>query len=318
MQAIGIRRFNGREALELLDLPTPKPGAHELLLKIRAAGINPVDWKIREGLLEGRMPHQFPIVLGWDASGIVEQTGHDVKQFKAGDAVVCYARKDRLHEGTYAEYIVVTANHCAMKPKNLSFEQAAVVPLSSLTAYQALHDSLKIRAGETILIHAAGGGVGGYAVPMAKKAGAKVIATASAGKHPHVRSLGADHIIDYQKTDFVDAVKRIHRDSIDAVFDTVGGTTQLKSSQVLKAGGRITSILAIQKNFFADKGLHADYVFVHPDGKQLDQIRSWIEDESIKVSLETVYPFSVADVAEAHAQIEQGHQKGKIAIHVSQ
>ncbi len=316
MKAIGIKRFNGSAVLEWLELPIPSPGPSEVLIRIHAAGINPVDWKIREGLFEGRMPHQFPIVLGWDASGVVEKAGNEIRALKVGDPVMAYGRKDLIHEGTYAEYIVLTEKHCALKPKNLSFEQAAVVPLSALTAHQSLFDSLKIQKGETILIHAGGGGVGGYAIPMAKQAGARVITTASAGKHEYVKALGADKVIDYQKADFVEEVKKHFPDGIDAVFDTVGGTAQLKSSQVLKPKGRITSILAIQKNFFTDKDLIADYVFVRPDAGQLEKIRAWIEGGSIQVSVDEICEFSPEGVAKAHEKLEGGHQRGKLAVKI--
>jgi NADPH2:quinone reductase len=232
-----------------------------------------------------------------------------------GDEVFAYARKEVIGHGTYAEYLAVGLHHLAHKPKNLSFEEAAVIPLSGLTAYQCLFESLRIQAGETVLIHAGGGGVGGYAIPMAKAAGAHVITTASTPKHEYVRGLGADEIVDYRQTDFVDALKKSHPRGIDAVFDTVGGTTQLKSSQVLKKGGRITSILAIQKNFFTDKGLQADYVFVRPDAKQLHTIKELIENERIRPKLSAV--FSLEEAAKAHELIETGHVEGKIALKIS-
>lgn len=314
MKAIGIQRFNGREAMEIMELPVPAIGPKEILVKVHAAGVNPVDWKIREGLLQGRLPHHFPIVLGWDAAGTVESAGADVHDYQTGDEVFTYARKDMIRDGTYAEFVAVTPNHLSHKPKNLSFEEAAVVPLSSLTAYQVLFESLGLKAGEKILIHAGGGGVGGYAIPMAKQAGAHVITTASKAKHPYVQQLGADEVIDYHEHDFVDAVKKKHPHGIHAVFDTVGGITQLKSSQVLQEGGRITSILAIQKNFFTDKGLKPDYVFVHPDKGHLHKIKQWIEAGILRPKLATVFPLEEA--ARAHEMIEGGHMEGKIALKV--
>ena len=314
MRAIAIQKFDGIEALEVMDLPKPKPASDEILVKIKAAGINPVDRKIREGFLKDRMPYQFPIILGWDASGIIEELGSQISGFKVGDEIFAYTRKEIIHDGSYAEWITLKRHHLAFKPKNLSFEEAAVLPLASLTAYQALFESLKIQKGEKILIHAGGGGVGGYAIPMAKNAGAHVLTTASAGKHAELQMLGADECIDYQKVDFVQEIHRRYPKGLNAVFDTVGGEVQTQSAQVLKAGGRLTSILTLDSDFFHSQNIQANYVFVRPDAHQLEQICNWAETGLLRPRL--TQTFALSQAAEAHRWIEQGHGTGKIAFQI--
>jgi NADPH2:quinone reductase len=315
MKAIGINKFGGREVLEPLELPTPQPGPNEILIQIKAAGVNPVDYKIREGLFKGRMPHEFPIILGWDAAGVVESVGTEVKSFKKGDEVFAYCRKEKIHDGTYAEYIVVEPRHLALKPKNLSFEEAAALPLAGLTAYQSLFEGIQLKPGETILIHAGAGGVGGYAIQFAKNIGAHVITTASGKNAEYVKSLGADEVVDYGKEDFVNAIKKTYRDGIDAVFDTVGGDTQKKSADVLKKGGRITSILAMDENYFKERGVIPHYVFVRPDSEQLCKIKELVEQGKLKVHLAATLP--LAEARKALEMIESGHTRGKLVLRVS-
>lgn len=306
MKAVFIRQFGNREVLECGEVPKLVPAAGEVLVKILAAGVNPVDWKIRKGLLQGRMPHEFPIILGWEGSGIVESTGEEV---------FFYARKEKIHDGTYAEYITLEPRHLARKPKNLSFEEAASIPLAGLTAYQVLHESLQLKKGETILIHAGAGGVGGFAIQLAKGIGARVITTASSKNHEYLSQLGADEIIDYTKVDFVKTVLRKQPEGIEAVFDTVGGETQKKSTEVLKKGGRLTSILTLDEPFFQDKGIKVGYVFVRPEPTQLDELRQLAEQEKLKVSLFKTFPLSEAK--KAQETIETGHVRGKIVIRIN-
>ncbi|HCU25293.1 MAG TPA: hypothetical protein DF383_09760 [Deltaproteobacteria bacterium] len=314
MQAIGIHRFGGREVLESLELPRPTPGPHEVLVKIRAAGVNPVDWKIREGLLEGRLPHAFPITLGWDASGIVEAVGERVTYAQVGEEIFAYCRKEIIQDGTYAEYIVLRHQHLAPKPKNLSFEEAAAIPLAGLTAYQALTEGLRLQRGEKILIHAGAGGVGGFAIQIAKQWGAHVITTASARHHDYLRTLNVDEIIDYTQVSFVETLRETHPQGIDAVFDTIGGQVQLDSAELLKAGGRLTSILAIKEDYFKQRGLHPAYVFVRPEAEHLNRLREMAEQEQLRVKLAKV--FSLAQAGQAHEMIESGHTEGKIVLRI--
>ena len=316
MKAIGIRRFGGGEVLEELDLPKPSPGPQEALVRIRAAGVNPVDWKIREGLFEGRMSHRFPIVLGWDAAGVVEALGEKADFARVGDEIFAYCRKDILQDGSYAEYILLERQHLAPKPKNLSFEEAAAIPLAGLTAYQSLFEGIQLKAGESVLIHAGAGGVGGFAIQLAKNVGAKVLTTASARHHDYLKDLGADEIIDYTKESFVQATRRLFPGGIDAVFDTVGGQTQIESVEVLKQGGRITSILAMNEAFFRERGLVPHYVFVRPESGQLEQLRELAEVGKLSVKIEKIFP--LAEAVQAHELIEGKHTQGKIVLSIGQ
>ncbi len=314
MKAIGIQHFGGSEAMQLLNLPRPKPKGHEVLVKIHAAGVNPVDWKIREGLLEGRLPHQFPIVLGWDASGVIEEVGEKVDFAKVGDEVFAYARRELIHEGTYSEYINLEQRHVAPKPKNISFEEAAVIPLAGLTAYQALFEGIKLQPNEKILIHAGAGGVGSFAIQMAKHRGAYVLTTASETHHPYLKNLGADEIIDYKKVKFVQEIQRKFPKGIDAVFDTVGAETQLESADVLKKGGRLISILALQHNVLKEKGVEANYLFVRPDHEQLVKIGKMVEAGQLKPYITKTFPLDQA--VQALDLIQTGHTEGKIVLKV--
>ena len=316
MKAIGINEFGGREQLQFLELPAPKPEANEILIRVTAAGINPVDWKIREGYLKERLPYKFPIILGWDAAGIVERVGSAVHDFEVGDAVMTFARKPIIQWGTYAEYIAVPVGQVAAAPSGLSLEEASVLPLAGLTAYQSLFDAIKLHEGQTILIHAGGGGVGGYAVQLAKLAGAAVITTASAGKHSFVKELGADWIIDYQKDDFVSAIRERYPEGIDAAFDTVGAEVQQRSAEVVKRGGQLVSILALDDTAKMESlGIEPHYVFVAPNAHQLMRLSELASREELLIPLVDAYPME--EVTTAHELIESGHMCGKIALQIA-
>ncbi len=313
MKAIGIRQFGGREVIETLELPIPEVRRGEMLLKIKAAGVNPVDWKIRQGLLQSRMPHTLPIVLGWDAAGVIEKTGAGVSKFKPGDEVFAYCRKESIHDGTYAEYITVTENQVALKPESLSFPEAASIPLAALTAYQALLDAGRMKRGEVVLVHAAAGGVGTFAVQIAKYRGAKVIGTASSQNHEYVKALGAQEVIDYQAVDFREAVRSLYPDGIDMVIDCVGGDYIEKSMDVLKKKGRLVSIVGSPNlELVRQKGVDFSFVFVAPNAKELQSIAKMVDNGYLKTTVAASFPFSEA--AKAHELIEGKHTRGKIVL----
>src|SRR5579864_2585188 len=230
MKAVRIHTYGGPEVLRYEDAPRPVPAAGEVLIKIHAAAVNPVDWKVRAGHLKDMLKYQLPLIPGWDAAGVIEDVGAGVARLKHGDEV--YTRPDIMRDGTYAEYIAVREAEVALKPKSLDHVHAAAIPLAALTAWQALFDAGGLSAGQRVLIHAAAGGVGSFAVQFAKWKGAHVIGTASARNAELVRSFGADQFIDYRSTRFDDVVK-----DADVVFDTVGGDTQERSWKVLKKGG---------------------------------------------------------------------------------
>ncbi len=269
--------------------------------------MNPVDFKICRGRHEGAFPHFFPLVPGWDVAGVVEQAGPAVTDFSEGDEVIAYCRKDFVQEGTYAELVSVKANQAAPKPAALSFEEAAALPLAGLTALQALHEKLELTEGETLLIHAASGGVGRFAVQLARLAGAQVIGTASAANHDAVRELGAAEVIDYSDQDFVDRVRISYPGGVDAVLDLVGGDTLERSAEVLADGGRIASV--------RQPGENVGYLFARPDSGQLAHLGSLADSGQLEVSLaETL---ALEDAGRAHELLESGGVSGKIALSIA-
>ena len=315
MRAIIINEFGGRDKLQLADVPLPEIKEDEILVAVKAAGVNPVDYKAREGYLRERLPHQFPVILGWDAAGIVERIGTRVTTFKAGDEVYAYCRKPVVQYGAYAEYIALPAVNVALKPKNMTMEEAATVPLTALTAYQALFDKVKLQKNEIVLIHAAAGGVGTFAVQMAKKHGARVLGTASGKNHDYLRAMGVDEPIDYTAGDFLAAVHKIYQNGVDAVLDSIGGETLSRSAKILKKGGRIVSLLdeaAVKK--LKMQGIKASYLFVSPNAEQLSKIAKMIENGSLRTSIFASFP--LAEAARAHELMEQGHVVGKIVLKI--
>ncbi len=316
MRAIIINNFGGRDQLQMAERPRPVPGKGEVLIRVRAAGVNPVDTKICGGYLRFRLPHMFPIILGWDAAGVVEELGPGCKRFKAGDEVFAYCRKALVMHGTYCEFIAVDEKNVALKPTKLSFDEAAAIPLAGLTAWQSLTEAGEISRGQRVLIHAAAGGVGGYAVQIARNKGCRVIATASAANHDLVKSLGAHEVIDYTQTDFVTAVREKYPDGLDVVFDTVGGEVQERSAGVLKPGGKLVSILAFAKEAeLRAKGADCRYVFVRPEGRQLAKLAKLADAGKLKVTLAATLPLEEA--AKAHEMIDSRHTRGKIVLKIA-
>lgn len=315
MKAMVIEQFGDAANLHMEERPVPQPEDHEVQIQILYTSVNPVDWKIREGMLQGRLPHEFPITPGWDAAGIVTEAGRSVKNLKVGDEVYSYCRKPVIHDGTYADYICFDAQHVALKPKTLSFAQAAAIPLVGLTAWQALFDFAKLKRDETILIQAGAGGVGSLAIAFAKNAGAKVYTTASEQNHAYVKKLGADVAIDYRKESFVDFLKKLEPKGLDVVLDCMGGETLKASAEVLKPGGRLVSILGqLDPKIVHKKNIHFSYVFVAPNGDQLKQIATLIEQG--KVQPPVIEEMTLEEAAQAQEKVRQGHTKGKVVLKV--
>ncbi|HJV30225.1 MAG TPA: NADP-dependent oxidoreductase, partial [Gaiellaceae bacterium] len=256
MRAIGIHEFGGRDRLQLLDLAEPKVPPDFVKIRVSAAGVNPVDWKIREGRSEPRFPVVFPVVPGWDAAGVVAEVGPAVTEFAPGDEVYAYCRKHFLGEGTYAEYVSVPDAYVARKPESLSFEQAAAIPLAALTAYQALFLGAGLTAGERVLVSAAAGGVGSFAVQLATDAGAEVIGVASEPHRDRVLELGAYEVIDRSR-DVVDAVREFVPEGVDVAFDLYGDE---RLGEAVRDGGRLVSIAAPPS--YRDRNVVPSYWFV--------------------------------------------------------
>jgi NADPH:quinone reductase-like Zn-dependent oxidoreductase len=309
MKAVRIHNYGGAEVLKFEDAPRPTPGPGEVLIRIYAAAVNPVDWKVRKGYLKDRIQYPLPLIPGWDFSGVVEAAGPGVTRLKKGDEV--YARPDIARNGAYAEYIVAKESEVALKPKTLDHVHAAAIPLAALTAWQALFDTAGLQAGQKVLIHGASGGVGSFAVQLAKWKGAHVIGTASSRNQSFLRELGVDETIDYEKTRFEDVVHHV-----DVVFDTIGGDTQKRSWKVLKKGGMLVSIVAPPSEEEAAKhGVRKGYVFVQPNASELSEIARLVDSGRLKPVVETVLPLSEA--RRAQEMNETGHTRGKIVLKVA-
>jgi NADPH2:quinone reductase len=313
--AIAIHEFGGRDKLELMELPEPKLPPDAVRIRIRAAGVNPVDWKLREGRLEPAFPHVFPVVPGWDAAGVVEAVGPGVVEVAPGDEVFAYCRKHFIGEGTYAEYVTVPVTFVTRKPAGLSWEQAGAVPLTGLTAYQALFFGAGLTAGETVLVYGASGGVGGFAVQIAVAAGAEVIAVAREEHREYVLALGAYEVIDYTERDVVEAVREFLPKGVDVALDVVGGETLARAVEAVRDEGRIVSIAQPPTDErFRRRGIQPAYVFVRPDGEELGELAELAESGQLAVHLHEVLPLEEA--ARAHELLEQGHVRGKLVLRV--
>jgi NADPH:quinone reductase-like Zn-dependent oxidoreductase len=311
MKAVRIHKYGGLEVLQYEDAPLPKVApATEVLVRIHAAGVNPIDWKTRQGHMKEVFPHSFPLVLGWDLSGVVEEVGAGASRFKAGDEV--YSLPDPLRDGAYAEYIVVRESDLALKPKSLYHVHAAAVPLAALTAWQALFEVARLGSGQRVLIHAGAGGVGHFAVQFAKWKGAYVFATASTKNQDLLRELGVDEPIDYTQQRFEDIARKI-----DIVLDTLGGDTQERSWQVLKKGGALLSLVQPPSAEKAKElGVRAAFVASHPNGAQLAEIAHLIDSRKLKPIVERILP--LLEVRRAHELSQSGHTRGKIVLRVKE
>ena len=315
MKAVVIDAFGGPERLRLAEVHKPAPLGGEVLIEVHCTSVNPVDWKIREGMLAEMFPYEFPLVPGWDAAGVVAAVGRGVTEFRAGDRGYAYCRKPKIQHGTYAEYVAMAADAVAPMPANLGFEAAATIPLTGLTAWQSLFDAAKLARGQKVLIHAGAGGVGSLAIQLAKHAGATVYTTTRLQNHTYVRELGADAAIDYTREKFVDAVRALAPEGIDLVYDTVGGAVQKESYKVLRPGGMLVSIVNIpepdEARLYAAR---TNFVFVSPSGAQLRLIAALIESGAVKPAAREVLPLSKA--AEAQERSRAGHVRGKIVLRI--
>jgi NADPH:quinone reductase-like Zn-dependent oxidoreductase len=308
MKAVQIHEFGGPEVLKFEDAPKPKPGADEVLIRVFASGVNPVDWKIREGQAKKKFPVKFPLIPGWDVSGEIEEVGSDIVNFRKGDEI--YGRLDTTKNGTYAEYVVAKASQVNEKPKSIDHERAAAVPHAGLTAWQALFDHGGLQRGQKVLIHAASGGVGTFAVQFAKWKGAYVIGTTSKENMDFVKQLGADEVIDYKNEKFENKLK-----DIDLVIDLVGGDTQRRSLKVIKKGGRlITTVQPQNEDAAKQKDIHVEGFMAQSLAEELEQIKQLIDSGKVKPVIAKVMPLK--DAVKAQELSEEGHTRGKIVLQV--
>ncbi|PUU90241.1 NADP-dependent oxidoreductase [Halanaerobium sp.] len=312
MKAIVIEHYGDEEELKENELAKPEPEADEVLIEIKAAAVNPIDWKLRYGYLKEKFPFEFPIVLGWDAAGIIEKVGENVDAFQKGDRV--FVRPELTNRGTYAEYTTAKAELVAKIPDNINFKEAAAVPLAGLTAYQTLVDVGNLDSGEKVLIHAGAGGVGNFAIQIAKNLGAYVATTASTKNVEFLKSLGADEVIDYTKDDFSQELE-----DYDLVVDTLGGEVQERSFDVLKKGGKLVSIVKEPDQEKTEKlGVEAKFHWLIPDGKELASLAEMMKKENLKPVVGTVFPFTAQGLKDAHELSETHHARGKIVIKIDQ
>jgi NADPH:quinone reductase-like Zn-dependent oxidoreductase len=308
MKAIRIHQYGGPEVLEQVEMLRPAPGANEVLIKVKAASVNPFDWKVRAGYMKDIFPLTFPATLGFDVSGTVEEVGLGAARFKRGDEV--YASLG-LEGGGYAEYAVAKEAIVAEKPSTLDHVEAAAVPVAGLTAWQALFEVAQLRAGQKVLIHAAAGGVGNFAVQFAKAKGAYVIGTASSRNQDFLGELGVDKAVDYQKTRFEDVVH-----DADVVLDTIGGDTQERSFKALKKGGILVSIVQPPSQELATKyGVRALFYGGRPSSANLSEIARLIDAGTVKTVVETVLP--LAEARRAHELSQSGHARGRIVLNAA-
>ena len=315
MRAMVLPRFGGPGVFELRDIDAPKPQTNEILVRIVYSGTNPVDAKVRaNGTWAGLVP---PVVLGYDASGVVESLGPDAVEFKPGDEVYYTPEIFSNPLGTYAEYNAVSERFAARKPHNLSHEEAAAVPLAGGTAWEAMVRRLRVQSGETVLIHGGAGGVGHFAVQIAKAAGARVLATASTRNQDVLRRLGADVAIDYTREDFVEVALAETIEGVDAVLDTVGGDLIARSIPATRPFGRLACILTPQGNLegFYTKNLTLHGVFLTRESKRLREMRQAIEEGALRPLIAQALPLE--EVRLAHERLDSGHGAGKIVLQVA-
>ena len=310
MKAIVVHEYGAPEVLKYEDAPRPEPKENEVLVRVIAAGVNPVDGAIRSGKYAKFFGAKPPFTPGYDIAGVVEKTGTKTHKYQPGDAIYAYLDLDR--GGGYAEYAIATDEEVSAKPKSVNFVEAAGVPLAALTAWQALVDAAKLSAGQTVLIHGGSGGVGSFAIQIAKARGAKVFATASTPNQDSLKQLGADVAIDYTKQKFEDIAK-----DVDVVLDSVGKDTLARSYGVVKKGGFIATLVSRLDQAELDKhGIRGESISVKPNGTELAEIAKLIDDKRIKPLVSLVVPLS--DAAKAQEQAATHHTRGKIVLKVAE
>ncbi|QBR91026.1 NADP-dependent oxidoreductase [Nocardioides euryhalodurans] len=310
MRAASYDQYGGPEVLTVGEVPDPPVGPDTVLVRVKATSVNPVDWKIREGYLQGAYPHHLPIIPGWDVAGVVEAVGPAVVTgVQPGDEVWGYVRRDDVAHGTAAELVPAPERTVTRKPASLSFEEAAAVPLAGLTAWQSLTEALQVGEGDRVLVHAASGGVGQLAVQIATALGAEVIGTASPANHDLVRSLGATTVLDHAAGPVSKQLAE-HGGRVDAVLDLIGGDALADAPEQVHDPRRIASIIDPETVL----GLGGRYVFVRPERDHLDELGRLADEGRLRVTLART--FDLDEIADAHLLSQEGHPGGKIAVRV--
>lgn len=309
MRAIRIHQYGGIDTLQLDQVELPKVAVDDILIKVKSAAVNPVDWKIREGYLQEFIPYQLPVTLGWDVAGIVTEVGAEVSDFKVGDEV--FSRPNIARDGTYADYVAVKADEAVLKSSKLDFAQAAALPLAGITAWQCLVDVAQIEAGQRVLIPAGAGGVGHLAIQIAKAKGAFVIATASTANQALLKELGVDQAIDYTQGPLSEQVE-----AVDVFFDTIGGDVQASAWSLLKPGGMLVSVTEPPSDDLAkEHGVKSAFVFIEPSRPILTELNKLVDAGQLTPLIEHRFPLEA--LQQAHQQSQSGRTRGKIVIDVS-
>jgi NADPH:quinone reductase-like Zn-dependent oxidoreductase len=331
MRALVLTRYGGPDAMELRDLPRPSPGPGEVLIQVYAAGLNPIDFKLRQGMMRVIHRYRLPIIAGSELSGVVVATGSGVTRLAEGDRV--FTRVDKKRLGAFAEFAVVREDLVAHMPSSVDFPTAAGVPLAGLTALQALRDELRVTRGQNIFISGGAGGVGTFAIQLGKRLGAHIATTASARGAELVRTLGADIVVDYTRESFEQVLH-----DYDGALDLIGGDTLVQTFGVVKRGATVVSIAGVPEPQTARKDLQAGptlaalfwaaswhirrqarkhgvayrYLFMRPSGTDLAELATLIDQQQLAVMIDRIFPF--AHIADAFAYLEQGHAKGKVVV----
>ncbi|MGE3262957.1 MAG: NADP-dependent oxidoreductase [Bacteriovoracia bacterium] len=332
MRAVLMRKYGGEDVVQIHDVPKAQINEDEVLVEVYSAGINPIDLKLRKGEMKPLLTLKLPVILGTDIAGKILEVGSKVTRFKKGDEV--YASFSTAKMGAFAEFVAVRESDLSLKPKNLTFEEAASLPLVGLTVYQALNDVAKLRPGQKVFIEAGSGGIGTFAIQFAKALGAEVATTTSSKNIEWVRKLGADHIVDYQKQNFEDVLS-----GYDAVLHSVDGEPTTRGFPILKRGGHLLSLVGPPDFKFAKRvglniflqfvcallgwkvtklskktGTSYTFVFVEPSGNQLAKIATLVESGKIKPVVDRVFPMN--QVKEAFSYVALGRTKGKVVLKI--
>lgn len=305
MRAITYAEFGDANVLTLSDIAEPSPGPDEVIVEVKAVGINPVDWKSRQGYLEGLIATVFPAVPAWDVAGVVTRLGADTPEFSVGDEVFAYARKDVLHAGMLAERVAVPVRAAALKPRTATFEEAAAVPLTGLTALRSVRRAA-VGEGDRVLIHGGAGGVGSFGIQLARLAGATVVATASERNHEYLRELGATPIA--YGDGLADRAHEASPDGYDVVLDFAGGGSLAATASLHRDGARVVSIADGK----TAKELGGSVVWVRPDAEGLAELAGLIDAGQLRVEVAGTFPLEQA--AAAYRELEAGHVRGKLVV----
>ncbi len=315
MKAIIYEQFGPSSLMHMADMPELEPKEGEIQIRLSYTGVNPVDYKIREGTYKDSYPYEFPIIPGWEGAGVVTKVGPSVRRAKVGDEVYGYFRTPKIQHGTYAQFIVVPEDLVVHTPKTLSLKEAAGIPLNALTAWQAIFDHAKLQAHETIIVLGAAGGVGGMAVQMANWAKGTVYATARSENHTYVLGLGAQKVFDYTQEDVQEALLKKVPHGVDVVLDCVGGETTKSCFSLVKNGGRVVSVVERGVNELAPRGVEAGFIFVTPNRDELHEIGVLLDHKKLKVPEMAEYPLS--DAASVLDMVQARHVRGKIVLKIT-